>query len=158
MVTVGMRMAGARHVRSGSVGYTFGVFDLFNVEHIDLLQQAAHHCDELVVAVASDDLVRRSGGPAPFAPEDERMAIVGSVRGVGKVVLLDTPDLAAATREVGAEILLAVTNGDAVQRAAHLADAAAAVGVRVLHLVPRRRTTSQTVRSALASSGRSAVA
>lgn len=141
----------------GSVGYTFGVFDLFNVEHVDLLQQTSGHCDLLVVGVASDDLVRRSGGPVPFTPQDERMAIVGSAKRVGKVVLLDTPDLAAATRAAGAQVLFATANGDAVQRALQPVDHTTA-GVRVLHLVPRRRTRSRTVRRALHPSGRSAVA
>lgn len=143
----------------GSIGYAFGVFDLFNVEHVDLLQQASGHCDVLVVAVASDDLVRRSDGPVPFTPQDERMAIVGATRRVGKVLLLDTPDLGAAMHEAGAQVLFATANGDAVQRALQpAATAAAAAGVRVLHLIPRRRTASRTVRGALSPSGRSAVA
>ncbi|HET9657905.1 MAG TPA: adenylyltransferase/cytidyltransferase family protein [Kineosporiaceae bacterium] len=149
-------MTRARRLRGACVGYTFGVFDLFNVEHLDLLRQAATHCDELVVAVADDDLVRRSGGPVPFTPHDERMAIVGSVRGVGRVVPLDTWDLAAAAREVGAEVLLTVTNGDAVQRAAD--PAAETAGIRVHRLIPRRRSASRTVRGALGPSGRNAVA
>src|SRR5512141_2281776 len=110
-----MRMTRARRLRGACVGYTFGGFDLFNVEHLDLLRQAATHCDEL-------------------------MAIVGSVRGVGRVVPLDTWDLAAAAREVGAEVLLTVTNGDAVQRAAD--PAAETAGIRVHRLIPRRRSAS----------------
>jgi glycerol-3-phosphate cytidylyltransferase len=131
-----------------SVGYAFGVFDLFNVEHVDLLDQALAHCDELVVGVASDDLVQRSGGAEPLTPEDERLAIVGSVRRVGRVELLDTADLAAAARQAGAQVVFGAADGDAVQRALHPGENDAAPGVRLLHLVPRRRSASEAVRGA----------
>lgn len=131
-----------------SIGYAFGVFDLFNVEHVDLLDQALTHCGELVVGVASDNLVQRSGGSEPLTPEDERMAIVGSVRRVGRVELLDTADLAAAARRAGAQVVFGAANGDAVQRALHPGANDAAPGVRVLHLVPRRRSASEAVRGA----------
>jgi glycerol-3-phosphate cytidylyltransferase len=141
-----------------TVGYAFGVFDLLNIEHVDLLHQALAHCDRLVIGVASDDLVRRSGGPAPFTPEDERVEIVSSVRGVARAELLDGPDLATAAGRAGAQVLFGLGAGAVVRRALHPDEKLAVSGIRVLHLVPRRQTASRTLRGALTRPGRSAVA
>jgi hypothetical protein len=46
------------------VGYTTGVFDLFNQGPRHFLQKCRDECDRLVVGVDADELVTRSKGPA----------------------------------------------------------------------------------------------
>ena len=68
------------------VGYTTGVFDLFHVGHLKILEKAKEHCDHLIVGVTTDDEVRRVKGIDPFIPQDERMAIVKALKCVDQVV------------------------------------------------------------------------
>jgi len=69
------------------IGYTSGVFDLFHVGHVKLLERACAKCDVLVVGVCSDELAFRLKGKRPVFCEKDRLAIVGSCKYVSKAVL-----------------------------------------------------------------------
>lgn len=66
------------------IGYTDGVFDLFHVGHLNMLQAAKEGCDYLIVGVHSDDVVEGYKGKKPIIPEAERCRIVGSIKGVDR--------------------------------------------------------------------------
>lgn len=66
-------------------GYLIGEFDLFNVADLDVIAQATRRCDELFVAVLSDEDVERLYGRAPVVPVHERCEIVRNLRGVASV-------------------------------------------------------------------------
>ena len=86
---------------TGVVGYTTGVFDLFHVGHLNLLQRARGACDRLVVGVTTDELARTRKGRAPFVPLEERLAIVAALRCVDEVVIQDNMDKFAAWQRLG---------------------------------------------------------
>lgn len=67
------------------VGYTTGVFDLFHVGHLNLLQRAKAHCDYLIVGVTTDSLVAYKNKQAVI-PYEERRRIVEAIRYVDRVV------------------------------------------------------------------------
>ncbi len=73
------------------VGYTTGVYDLFHVGHLNLLERAKQHCDKLIVGITSDKAAEYKG-KKPFIPQEERMAIVGAIKYVDEVVLQDDLD------------------------------------------------------------------
>lgn len=67
------------------VGYTAGVFDLFHVGHLNLLEKAKAQCEYLIVAVTTDELVSYKN-KAAVIPFEERCKIVEAIKYVDKVV------------------------------------------------------------------------
>lgn len=65
------------------IGYLSGTFDLFHVGHLNLLRRAKEQCDYLIVGVHPDASHK---GKETFIPFEERMAVVGAVQYVDKVV------------------------------------------------------------------------
>ena len=84
------------------VGFTNGCFDLLHPGHVSLLQQARAACDRLVVALNSDESVRRLKGESrPVQSELARATVLASLASVDLVVIFneDTPlDLVRALR------------------------------------------------------------
>ena len=80
---------------------TNGVFDMLHVGHVRYLQGAKALGGMLVVAVNSDESVRRLKGPQrPLMPENERAEIVAALEGVDAVVIFSEPDVRALIREI----------------------------------------------------------
>ncbi len=68
------------------VGYTTGVFDLFHIGHLRLLQRAKSKCDRLIVGVSTDELVQSYKNKKPVIPFEERIEIVAALKCVDVVV------------------------------------------------------------------------
>ena len=71
------------------IGLLMGVFDLFHVGHLNLIENAKAHCDYLRVGVLSDELVFHFKKIYPTIPQEERMRILGAIRWVDEVVSID---------------------------------------------------------------------
>ncbi|HET9426593.1 MAG TPA: D-glycero-beta-D-manno-heptose 1-phosphate adenylyltransferase [Gemmatimonadaceae bacterium] len=83
-----------RRGMTGRVVFTNGVFDLLHPGHIDVLLGARRRGDALIVAVNSDDSVRRLKGPdRPVRSESERAYVLAALGMVDAVVVFaeDTP-------------------------------------------------------------------
>ena len=72
------------------IGYTQGTFDLFHIGHLNLLNNAQQYCDYLIVGVNSDDLVKQYKNKLTNINEDDRARIVGAIKGVNEVFIVDT--------------------------------------------------------------------
>jgi glycerol-3-phosphate cytidylyltransferase len=79
-----------------SIGFLAGGFDMFNVEHLDLLQQARDNCDYLFAGVYTDEVIVRRGGALPVIPFAERLDIVRAMRPVEAAIGLEDDDPAHA--------------------------------------------------------------
>jgi D-beta-D-heptose 7-phosphate kinase/D-beta-D-heptose 1-phosphate adenosyltransferase len=76
------------------VVFTNGCFDIIHAGHVSYLEQARQLGDRLIVAVNSDDSVRRlKGRGRPINPADRRMAVLAGLEAVDWVVCFtdDTP-------------------------------------------------------------------
>lgn len=67
-------------------GYTTGVYDMFHIGHLNVLENAKKYCDELVVGVSTDRLVREYKGHDAIIPFEERIRIVEALRCVDKAI------------------------------------------------------------------------
>ena len=74
------------------VGYTQGVYDMFHIGHLNLLQQAAKHCEKLIVGVNSDTLVYEYKKHYPVISETDRVAIISGLKCVCEAYIVHTLD------------------------------------------------------------------
>lgn len=68
------------------VGITVGVFDLFHVGHLNLLERCKAMCDKLIVAVCQDDYVTQVKHKIPVYPATDRMRILAALKCVDEVI------------------------------------------------------------------------
>lgn len=71
------------------VGYTAGVFDLFHVGHLNLLERCKEMCEELIVGVCDDDYVVNIKHKMPVFAENERVRILNALKCVDHAELVD---------------------------------------------------------------------
>ena len=74
------------------IGYTTGVYDMFHIGHLNLLQRAKEMCDYLIVGVSTDECVETYKHKTPVIPYEQRAAIVAAIRYVDEVVPQTTMD------------------------------------------------------------------
>lgn len=72
------------------IGYTCGVFDLFHVGHLNLLERCKAMCDYLIVAVCDDCYVRDVKGKIPVYKDSDRVRLIQALKCVDKAVLVNT--------------------------------------------------------------------
>ena len=82
------------------VGYTTGVFDMFHIGHLRLLERASQNCDYLIVGVSSDELVENYKKKSPIIPLEHRIEIVSALGVVDKVVVQSHRDKIAQYHEI----------------------------------------------------------
>jgi rfaE bifunctional protein nucleotidyltransferase chain/domain len=72
------------------IGFTCGAFDLMHAGHTDYLAQAKGRCDRLLVAVNSDESIRRYKNPLrPINPWNERSFVVAALEATDCVTVLE---------------------------------------------------------------------
>lgn len=71
-------------VKKYKIGYTDGVFDLFHVGHLNMIQTANEYCEYLIVGVHGDDVVEEYKHRRPIINEEDRRRILGSIKGVDR--------------------------------------------------------------------------
>ncbi len=75
------------------VGITTGVFDLFHIGHLNLLERCKEQCDHLIVAVCDDDYVKNIKNKEPVFSLEERVRIIGALKCVDEVVVVSFQDV-----------------------------------------------------------------
>jgi rfaE bifunctional protein nucleotidyltransferase chain/domain len=81
---------GAERSAGRAVGFTCGAFDLMHAGHAGYLARARALCDRLLVAVNSDESIRRYKSPLrPVNPLDQRQYVVASLESVDAVTTLE---------------------------------------------------------------------
>lgn len=81
----------AWRLKSDSIVFTNGVFDLVHPGHVDYLCNASDCGNRLIVGLNSDQSVKslNKGDDRPINPENDRAAILAALHSVDAVVLFD---------------------------------------------------------------------
>lgn len=130
-------------LRGKRVVFTNGCFDILHAGHVTYLQQAKQLGDYLVVAVNSDDSVKRLKGPArPINNVQQRMTVLASLGMVDWVTSFGDDTPIRLLKKLQPDIL--VKGGDYTTDQVVGADTVRAYGgdVRVLGVIKNLSTTS----------------
>ncbi len=90
------------------IGYTCGVFDLFHVGHLNLLERCKEQCDYLIVGVCDDKYVREIKHKEPIYNEEQRARILNALKVVDKaeiVTIEETDDKILAWNKFKFDVL-----------------------------------------------------
>lgn len=71
------------------IGYVPGVYDMFHIGHLNLINRCKEQSEYLIAGVLSDELVQHFKKHKPVIPYEERAAIVAAIHGVDEVVKVD---------------------------------------------------------------------
>jgi glycerol-3-phosphate cytidylyltransferase len=77
------------------LGYTQGVYDMFHIGHLHIINSAAAMCEKLIVGVNSDDLVEQYKNKKTVISQIDRAEIIRNLKSVDECVIVDTLDKVA---------------------------------------------------------------
>jgi D-beta-D-heptose 7-phosphate kinase/D-beta-D-heptose 1-phosphate adenosyltransferase len=133
----------AHRARGERIVLTNGCFDVLHSGHTRYLNQAKQLGDVLVVALNSDESVRRLKGPGrPINTGAERAAVIAALSCVDYVTIFDTPTASPLIRRLKPDVY--AKGGDYTPEMLAETDAVAECGGRVaiLDYVAERSTTA----------------
>ncbi|WP_420265267.1 D-glycero-beta-D-manno-heptose 1-phosphate adenylyltransferase [Candidatus Magnetominusculus dajiuhuensis] len=84
-----IKIVGEKRAEGKKIVFTNGCFDLIHAGHVRYLQQARGLGDILIVAVNSDDSVRRLKPRRPIVPQAERVVVLSALAAVDFVLIFD---------------------------------------------------------------------
>ena len=116
------------------VGFTDGVFDLFHVGHLRLIQEAKRRCDRLIVGVHADDVVQAYKHRRPLICAQDRREIVAAIREVDEAVINETRDKMALWERYHFDVLFIGDDWKGTERWDRFERLLGQVGVRVEYL------------------------
>lgn len=124
--------------------FTNGCFDLLHAGHVRYLEQARALGDAMVVALNSDDSVRKLKGPdRPLNAENDRAEVMASLRAVDAVVVFGDERATSLIEAIQPHVY--AKGGDytveSLNREERTALEQAGAEIRILPLVPGRSTT-----------------
>jgi D-beta-D-heptose 7-phosphate kinase / D-beta-D-heptose 1-phosphate adenosyltransferase len=128
--------------RGLKVGFTNGCFDIVHAGHVSLLAAARAECDRLIVALNTDEGVRRlKGAERPVNGLPDRAAVIAAVESVDAVISFDEETPIELIRRLRPDVL--VKGGDYTIEGVVGADLVQSLGGRVVlvDLVEGRSTT-----------------
>jgi D-glycero-beta-D-manno-heptose 1-phosphate adenylyltransferase len=92
-------------LRGEQIVLTNGCFDLLHVGHVRYLRGAKALGGRVIVAINSDESVRKLKGQGrPAMPASERAEILAALTDVDAVVIFDEPDVRALIRELHPDV------------------------------------------------------
>jgi len=131
------------------IGYAIGVFDLFHIGHLNLLNNAKIHCDKLIAGVSTDELAFKIKKKKPIIPFEERIEIVKNIACVDEVVPVDNTDKLEAWKRLNFNIIFKGDDWKNTEEWNTLEKTFIEMGVEVIYLPYTKHTSSTLIREIL---------
>lgn len=128
------------------IGYTAGVYDLFHVGHLNILKKAKENCDELIVAVSTDELVEKYKNKKTFVPYEERAEILSHIDYVNKVVAQETMDKMEAWKKYKFDVMFVGDDWKGTDKWRKIEEEFEKVGVKIVYFPYTKCTSSTKIR------------
>lgn len=125
------------------LGYTQGVFDMFHVGHLNLINRAKEQCEKLIVGVNADQLVYEYKNKKPVVSQDNRQLIVQNIKAVDEVIIADTLDKEVQLKKYNFDAIFIGDDWKGSERWSQTVKDLAKYGVDVVFL-PRTKGISST--------------
>lgn len=119
------------------VGFTTGVFDLFHVGHLNLLERCKYLCDYLIVAVCGDDYVTQIKHKTPVIEEKDRIRIISALKcvdEVSKITIEEIDDKVLAWQKFKFDVLFSGDDWKGTERYIKTEEAFKDLGVSIEYL------------------------
>lgn len=114
------------------IGYTAGVFDMFHIGHLRLLENAKGMCDYLVVGVTTDDLAQYKG-KKPIISYNDRAEIVRNIKSVDAVVPQINMDKVLMCKKIKASYLFVGDDWYETDKWKRYEEELSKIGVKVIY-------------------------
>ena len=131
------------------IGYTTGVFDMFHVGHLNILQRAKEQCEYLIVGVTTDELCFQRKNKYPIINQEERKAIVKAIRYVDEVIDQSDMDKFAMVSKLKAEVVFVGSDWKGTPAWNNYEQDFASIGCSVVYLNHTDRISSTILRKKL---------
>lgn len=116
------------------IGYTDGVYDLFHVGHLNMIQSAKAQCEYLIVGVHGDDVVEEYKAHRPIICETDRKRIVEAIKGVDRVEINRFRDKLKLQELYGFDVIFIGDDWKGTERWNHFEKVLAQIGVDVIYV------------------------
>jgi len=126
------------------IGYTTGVYDLFHIGHLNILNNAKAMCDKLIVGVSTDELVQEHKHKKPVISFSERTEIVRNIKCVDSVVAQETYDKEKMHSKLKFDVMIVGDDWHETEKWQDVEKSFAKKGVRIVYF-PYTTTTSSTL-------------
>ena len=137
------------------IGYTCGVFDLFHVGHLNLLERCKEMCDILIVGVCDDDYVINVKKKHPVYTEKQRVRILNAIKVVDRAELVDidtTDDKVLALKRFHFDVLFSGDDWKGSERYKRTEEQFAKLGAFIEYLPYTQGISTTQIKESLSSS------
>jgi glycerol-3-phosphate cytidylyltransferase len=131
------------------IGYTTGVFDLFHVGHLNLIQNSKGLCDFLIVGCTVDEIVMERKNKKPVIPFKERVQILKSIKYIDAVVPQDNMNKIEAWNKYHFDIMFVGDDWKGTQQWDKIEKEFNLLGVRIVYFQYTRGTSSTKINQIL---------
>lgn len=126
-------------------GYTAGVYDMFHVGHLNVIMNAKQHCEYLIVAISTDEVVLKNKHKKTIINYEDRARIVEAIRYVDEVVpQVDYSDKKSAAVKYGIDVMFVGDDWQGTEKWNRIERELSEIGVDVVYL-PYTQSISSTI-------------